>query len=779
MCSVLLSAWLCHAQGTATFQQLVVTDSLGKPLGGVSVEICNTSASTNPTCNSPASIYSDAALAHPLTCSGPTTCLTTDALGQIPIFFANPGYYCYKATAPYISDTSCHLFVLYSTSASVLGLNNTWTGGNTFNSTVNGSGLKTRTNSVNIVSDCGAVGDGVTDDATAINNCITNNPGKRILAPRTITTCSSASKTAACWNSYYIGSTITIPTGTMFECEGGPAYIYGGVRFLVAPAMSGPAVNVTGAAGNSAAANALFNNGIKNCSFYGQKDWNESSLPTWDLPTAVDSANGSNGIQVSSGYALVEGNAVYGFEGNGIAILGNIGNTADFCRINHNFSFLNRQYGVLYTGNGDSNSCVQNGTITNNNFLGGVAFLNSNGGTVEGTGSHFDSNSAISAGATSNLTSVTCAAGTCVIVAATNVAGVAAGTWVTLAGTSGNDQTCHLSAFTDAKHFSCTSSSVTTTGAVGTVQTAASADVYAYLNSATINGLAIKTGAIATNTAQSVIDINPYHESNSGESHVDGNYLGIGSSGLLYIGTTADAVGSYIYPASGNMNWITGGVKYKTLRDSNALFTLGAGRNSDQCFDFKWTTRDFGTDWWTMGPQCGALTQWIIQDNVNSKRAFINVTSSGNTNLSATKSGGAIGLCTEVDCTVNFGGTPLANVVTSTGAVTAALYNTKTNCGATGASPLACVAAAAGSVTLPAAATTMTINTTAVTANSQIILSRDNSLGSRLSVTCNTQSSLVLGTPYVSARSAGTSFTITIDVAPTTNPLCINYAIVN
>lgn len=103
-------------------------------------------------------------------------------------------------------------------------------------------------------------------------------------------------------------------------------------------------------------------------------------------------------------------------------------------------------------------------------------------------------------------------------------------------------------------------------------------------------------------------------------------------------------------------------------------------------------------------------------------------------------------------------------------------YLTTTNC-SSGAGT--CVAAPAGSVTVAAAATTVTVATTVVTANSQIILTRDNSLGTKLSVTCNTQSSLVLGDAYVSARTAGTSFVITLDVAPTTNPLCLSYLIVN
>lgn len=104
---------------------------------------------------------------------------------------------------------------------------------------------------------------------------------------------------------------------------------------------------------------------------------------------------------------------------------------------------------------------------------------------------------------------------------------------------------------------------------------------------------------------------------------------------------------------------------------------------------------------------------------------------------------------------------------------TAPLYLTATNC-ASSASPAVCGAAAAGSFNLPAAATTVTVNTTAVTANSQIFVVNDDSLGTRLSVTCNT----ALDQVFVSARVAGTSFTIT-GTAPVTNPNCYSYYIVN
>jgi hypothetical protein len=121
------------------------------------------------------------------------------------------------------------------------------------------------------------------------------------------------------------------------------------------------------------------------------------------------------------------------------------------------------------------------------------------------------------------------------------------------------------------------------------------------------------------------------------------------------------------------------------------------------------------------------------------------------------------------------GAMPTAN---TTGQIKPALYSTATNCSSS-TSPAVCTSAATGSVVIAASATSVTVNTTAVTANSQILLTEDSSLGTKLSVTCNTQSLLTLGVPKVTARVGGTSFTVSIEVGPTTNPLCISYAIFN
>lgn len=112
------------------------------------------------------------------------------------------------------------------------------------------------------------------------------------------------------------------------------------------------------------------------------------------------------------------------------------------------------------------------------------------------------------------------------------------------------------------------------------------------------------------------------------------------------------------------------------------------------------------------------------------------------------------------------------------------VFATTTNCGVVGtaASPsvAACGAAASGSFSCATNATgaTCVVNTTAVTANSQIDIIEDDSIGTRLSVTCNTGTAVLPANHVIASKVAGTSFTINLGTV-TTNPACFDYTIVN
>lgn len=107
------------------------------------------------------------------------------------------------------------------------------------------------------------------------------------------------------------------------------------------------------------------------------------------------------------------------------------------------------------------------------------------------------------------------------------------------------------------------------------------------------------------------------------------------------------------------------------------------------------------------------------------------------------------------------------------GNITAPSYATTTNCASTGGT---CGSAASGSVGITNPATTVTISTTAVTANSVIFVFEDSTLGTKLGATCNA----TLGRTYmVTTRTANTSFIITASATPAANTACLNYLIIN
>lgn len=97
------------------------------------------------------------------------------------------------------------------------------------------------------------------------------------------------------------------------------------------------------------------------------------------------------------------------------------------------------------------------------------------------------------------------------------------------------------------------------------------------------------------------------------------------------------------------------------------------------------------------------------------------------------------------------------------------------NCNSS-ASPAVCGSAPSGSVAMATGVSTLVVNTTAVTADSQIFVIQDSSLDTRLGITCNTTASRVYS---ISARTAGTSFTIKSSANPATNKACLSYWIIN
>lgn len=100
---------------------------------------------------------------------------------------------------------------------------------------------------------------------------------------------------------------------------------------------------------------------------------------------------------------------------------------------------------------------------------------------------------------------------------------------------------------------------------------------------------------------------------------------------------------------------------------------------------------------------------------------------------------------------------------------------TLSNCSSV-TSPAKCDSAPAGSFVLSVDSTAAKVNTTAVTADSQILIIEDASLGTKLGITCNKAS----GRTYmITERVAGQSFTIRSSLAPADHPACLSFQLLN
>lgn len=108
------------------------------------------------------------------------------------------------------------------------------------------------------------------------------------------------------------------------------------------------------------------------------------------------------------------------------------------------------------------------------------------------------------------------------------------------------------------------------------------------------------------------------------------------------------------------------------------------------------------------------------------------------------------------------------------------MIGTATNCSSS-TSPAACGSSPAGSIAIPAGVNpTLTVNTTTVTANSQIFFFPDDTLGTKLGgITCNSTLATLVGGTAVTARTPGTSFQFSYNGTITTNPLCGSFLVIN
>lgn len=95
------------------------------------------------------------------------------------------------------------------------------------------------------------------------------------------------------------------------------------------------------------------------------------------------------------------------------------------------------------------------------------------------------------------------------------------------------------------------------------------------------------------------------------------------------------------------------------------------------------------------------------------------------------------------------------------------------------ATPAVCGGANAGMIAVPTGTNpTLVVQTTKVTANSQIFFQPDASLATALGITCNTTTT-TQGPWSITARTPGTSFTLQIDATTSVNKLCGSFYLIN
>jgi hypothetical protein len=100
------------------------------------------------------------------------------------------------------------------------------------------------------------------------------------------------------------------------------------------------------------------------------------------------------------------------------------------------------------------------------------------------------------------------------------------------------------------------------------------------------------------------------------------------------------------------------------------------------------------------------------------------------------------------------------------------------NCASTDANPN-CVGFAAGSIVIRAGASSVNVQTTALTANSQVLITPDTTLDARLKLTCNKNPATAFAPYGITGRYPGKGFTLSVATPLSGSPNCYSFMIVN
>lgn len=430
---------------------------------------------------------------------------------------------------------------------------------------------------VNVITDCGAVGNGVTDDYTAIQNCINNNPGRHIVFPKRSagTTGGGATNT-----DYYLSQQLVVSYNGTWLDGANPANWTGGVKLQFAAGVGGIRCDTN-----------AYNCKLSNLMLDGQACYSaftRTTYPDWRGTEALLRGNGADGIQLLGGEPRLENVNVQCFARHGIYLSGDSTiqpvSQPDFWYFDRVTVNSNGGNGI-YANGGDSNAGVATMIDARSNAIYGVQDNSPLGNTWIGVGTHNNHNDQLVAGATQALTS---ASVTSNVLTLTTTAALAngvdtVGTWITTAGQvdSGFNTTCKvLTVNSGAKQLTCafTHANGSTTG--GTVGQSSTANVYNAWSAAGING-----GCIG-GSDQLATWIQPYIEAAQGI----GNVCARLGQGTIVIGSNGGP-GLFGDLAAPQPNWITGGnalvfnsdngFSFVSPTNSQLTLTLQAGNTVD------------------------------------------------------------------------------------------------------------------------------------------------------------------------------------------------------